>query len=556
MTALSLLALLLACKKDKDPVDNELPARPQLSLDSPVPASWTSAGAAPVSGTSRDLRSVTVNGESATLSEGGDFAGQVRLTSGINVVEARGLSLDGDELYVRHGVLAGQFEAAEGQIDEAAVVRLNQGGLDTLTGMVGGLLDADTINSAVGAMNPVYEDAYGVWGWDAVTIAADIHSVSFGTPVLALQPGSGMLRLSGSIPDLLIDAEAYGEAIGIDFDTDVSLWASSADVSGSLSIDAQDGRLVATVSDVSVTLIGFGYDTGALPGSIEDYILVDTLQSTIEEQVLALIEEQVPTMLDEALAGLDISLETELLGSPLSIEAVFQDARIDNDGLLLSLGVQADMPAAHDKGEGVLRSGMGEPTLDKNADLSAAFRDDLLNRMLFEAWQADLLSLSMNTYDGSLNSFLLTPLRATEGSIDVRADLPPVLVEVDGEPQIQVAELMVTIDTPDGELGTQLVIAVAAFVDVALVHEDGEIALDMGEVELSLMVRESDWGASNEAVTALVEEMLPLETLLALVGNISFPIPAIQGLTLEGVQVTRDAGGDHIGMTASLGVAE
>lgn len=556
MTAFSLLALSLACSKDKTPVDQDLPAKPLLSLDSPAPASWMSAGATPVSGTSRDLRTVKINGAEATIGAGGDFAGQVTLKEGVSVVEARGLSLDGDELWVRHGVLAGRFEAPEGRIDEAAVVRLNQGGLDTLTGMVGGLLDADTINSAVSGMNPIYEDAYGFWGWDAVTIAANIEQVSFGAPVLSLQPGSGTLRLSGSIPSLQVDAYAWGDAVGIDFDSDVDLWASSADVSGSLSIEARDGKLEASLSDVSVTLIGFGYDTSLLPGSIEDYILVDTLRATIEEQVLAMVEEQVPAMLDEALAGLDISLETELLGQPLSIEAVFQDASIDNDGLLLSLGVAADMPAAHSLGEGVLRSGMGEPTLDRNADLSAAFRDDLLNRMLFEAWAADVLSLSMNTYDGSLNSFLLTPLRATEGSIVVNAELPPVLVEVDGEPQIQVAELMVTIETPDGELGTRLLVAVAAFVDVALVHEDGEIALEMGEIELSLMVRESDWGASNEAVTALVEEMLPLETMLALVGNLSFPIPEIQGLRLEGVQVKRDPGGDHIGMTASLAVAQ
>lgn len=556
MTALSLLALSLACSKDKTPVDADLPAKPLLSLDSPMPASWMAAGPVPVSGGSRDLRNVKINGIEATIGAGGDFAGQVTLKEGVSVVEARGLSLDGDELWVRHGVLAGQFEAPEGRIDEAAVVRLNQGGLDTLTGMVGGLLDAETINSALSGMNPIYEDAYGFWGWDAVTIAANIEQVRFGAPVLALEPGSGKLRLSGSIPSLQVDAYAWGDAVGIDFDSDVDLWASSADVSGSLSIEARDGKLEATLSEVQVSLIGFGYDTSLLPGSIEDYILVDTLRATIEEQVLAMVEEQVPAMLDEALAGLDISLETELLGSPLSIEAIFQDASIDNDGLLLSLGMAADMPAAHSRGEGVLRSGMGEPTLDRNADLSAAFRDDLLNRMLFEAWAADVLSLSMNTYDGSLQSFLLIPLRATEGSIEVKAELPPVLVEVDGEPQVQIAELMVTIETPDGELGTRLLIAVAAFVDVGLVHEDGEIALEMGEVELSLMVRESDWGASNEAVTALVEEMLPLETMLALVGNLSFPIPAIQGLSLEGVQVTRDRGGDHIGMTASLAVAQ
>lgn len=549
------LSLLFACKKDKADADDLAPATPMLELQSPDAGAWLSAGATPVRGRSRQMRSVKINGQDALLAEDGSFQGEATLKSGVNLIEARGRTVDGDELYARHGVLAGSFEEADGRIAEAAVVRLNQGGLDVLAGMVGGLLDETTVNGMLSGINPVYEDAYGFWGWDAVTIAADIESVAFGTPVLALQPSSGKLRLSGSIPSLDVDAQAYGEAVGIDFDTDVAVWASSVDISGDLSIAAQSGRLVADVSNVSVTIIGFGYDTSLLPGSIEDYILVDTLQSTLEEQLLAMIEEQVPSLLDDALSGLDLSMETKLLGQSLSIDAVFSDARIDDDGVLLSLGIGADMPGAAGKGEGVLRSGMGEPTVDRNAHLAAAFRDDLLNRLLYEAWAADVLSLSMNTYDGSLYSFLLTPLKATEGSITVRADLPPVLVEVDGKPQLQVAELMVAIETPDGELGTRLLIAAAAFIDVEIVHEDGELKLQMGEVELSLMVRDSDWGASNEAVTALVEEMLPLDTLLALVGNLAFPVPEIQGLSLQNVKVGRDVGGDHISMTASLGVA-
>jgi hypothetical protein len=175
-----------------------------------------------------------------------------------------------------------------------------------------------------------------------------------------------------------------------------------------------------------------------------------------------------------------------------------------------------------------------------------------MNRMLYEAWGAGILELTLSTYDGSLEPFLLTPLHAEEGTIAVSASLPPVLVEDDGKLQAQVAELIVTIDTPDGELGSHLQIAVHAFVEVDLLYEEGEIALDLGDVNLSLMVRQSDWGASNEAVTQLVEEMLPLETMLALLGTISFPVPEIQGLVLGDVVVSRDPGGLHTGLTAAL----
>ena len=552
LSALSLPLFSAGCKKDDPEGEQELPVDPMLTLSSPAAGAWLPLGPTPVTGHARDVRAVKVGGQDAVVGEGGDFAGEITLERGVNVVEARGTATNGDELYVRHGVLAGDFEDPSGSIDEAAVVRLNQGGLDRLMSMVGGLVDASTINDTVAGMNPIYADSYGVWGWDAVTISADVDSISFGTLELAVTPSAGKLQLAGSIPDLQVDAQAYGDVVGIDFDTDVLMWATSADLVGTVTLGAQDGMVTASIEDLSMDLVGFGYDTSLLPGDIEAYILVDTLRSTIEEQVVAMVGEQVPALIDEALAGLELSFETELMGTTLSVQADVARVDVDGDGVEMGLDLAVDMPDAGVDGQGVLAAGSGEPSVDRNADMGAAISDDLMNRMLYEAWAAGLLELTLSTEDGSLEPFLLTPLHAEEGSIAVSALLPPVLVEEQGKLQVQVAELIVTIDTPDGELGTHLQIAVAAFVGVDLLYEDGEIALDLGEVNLSLMVRESDWGASNEAVTQLVEEMLPLETMLALLGTISFPVPEIQGLVLGDVVVSRDPDGVHTGLTAAL----
>lgn len=557
LLALPLLALpllALGCKKE-DPdggSGTDVPVSPSLSLTTPAAASWLPAGPTPVEGLVHEVRAVKVNGADATVGEGGDFAGQVTLQRGVNVVEARGTATNGDVLYARHGVLAGDFRSPSGSVGEAAVVRLNQGGLDQLLSMVGGMLSAETLNGALAGMNPVYSDSYGVFGWDAVVISADVDQVRFGTPSLSLTPSAGRLQLSGSLPDLEVDARAYGEVVGIDFDSDVIMWASSVDLVGELTLGTQGGMVTAELGDVTLDLVGFGYDTSLLPGDIEAYILVDTLRATLEEQVVAMVQEQVPALIDEALAGLELSFETELMGSVLSVQADVARVDVDNDGVELGLDLAVDMPDAGVQGQGVLAAGDGQPSVDRVADMAAAISDDLMNRMLYEAWGAGILELTLSTYDGSLEPFLLTPLHAEEGTITVSALLPPVLVEDDGRLQAQVAELIVNIDTPDGELGTHLQIAVNAFVAVDLLYEDGEIALDLGEVNLSLMVRESDWGASNEAVTQLVEEMLPLETMLALLGTISFPVPEIQGLVLGDVVVSRDPDGVHTGLTAAL----
>ncbi|MCB9777043.1 MAG: hypothetical protein H6742_00600 [Alphaproteobacteria bacterium] len=548
-----LLPFAIGCKKEDDIVPGQTQrVDPMLQLDSPAAASWLPVGPTPVAGISRDMRTVKVGEQQLVLNDGGAFSGQVELVRGVNVVEARGTDVRGDTHYARHGVLAGTFGEPDGAIEDAAVIRLNQSGLDVLLGMIGELIDPSILDGTLSTINPIYSDSYGIFGWDAVTIEADVDGVDFGVIQLAVTPRSGALHLEGTLPDLFVDAQARGSVVGFDFDSDVTMWADRADLEATLELGAKNGMVTAELSDMSLELVGFGYDTSLLPGDVESWILVDTLQSTIEEQVLAMVEEEVPGFLDEALAGLDLSFETELLSTPLSVAADIVRVDVDGDGVELGVDITADMPNAGVEGSGFLLAGPGEAFVDHDAHMAAVIGDDLLNRMLYEAWAAGVLELSMSTYDGSLQSFLLTPLHATEGTITVDAALPPVIVEGRNGLQLQAAELIVTIDTPDGELGTHLVIAVAAKADLEVGYEDGELVLDLGEVNPVLMVRESDWGASNEAVTELVAEMLPLDTLLALVGNFSFPIPEISGLVLTDVQVSRESSGVHTGVTASL----
>ena len=53
-------------------------------------------------------------------------------------------------------------------------------------------------------------------------------------------------------------------------------------------------------------------------------------------------------------------------------------------------------------------------------------------------------------------------------------------------------------------------------------------------------------------MTQLVEEMLPIDVMLALLGNVSFPIPSIDGLELESVDIGRASTGVHTAITADL----
>ena len=75
---------------------------------------------------------------------------------------------------------------------------------------------------------------------------------------------------------------------------------------------------------------------------------------------------------------------------------------------------------------------------------------------------------------------------------------------------------------------------------------------ELGTPELVLMVRESSMGADDEEMTNLVEQVLPLDLLFALLGDFSFPLPALYGIELDEGSATRDASGVYTGLEISL----
>lgn len=538
------LLSLLACDPESKAPPVDLP-RGTLEMEFPAAGDWLSAGDAEARGTGTNLAEVAVDGAGATV-DGTDWTAPLTLPRGVSVVEATATDLNGDALFVRHGVIAGEFASPEGLVEGAVVARLNQGGIDRVEAMAEALLDPATLNGKLGALNPVYTDSYGVWGWDAVTISADILSVDFGEPALELTPTESKVELSVVLPDVEVAVLAYGDVVGWDFDTEVSIWASEAVLAADVDIDALGGALDVELGDVSVELRDFGYDTSLLPGDVEEYVLVDTLRSTLEEMLVEQIETMVPPLLDETLAGLAPSVEMEMLGVPVTLTYAFADVDPDPDGLQMTLDLEVDMPSGTSRAyAGYLTAPGGSPAVDPHADLAAAVSDDLLNRVLFEAWRAGLLDLRLSTDDGTLDGFLLTPFHATQGTITVSPALPPVVVERDGGLEAQVAELIVTIDTPGGELGEHLEVAVAAFVGLEVRIDDGELVLDLGEPDLVLAVRDSDWGATDESTTTLLEENLPLDTLLALLGELSFELPSLYGISFDRGEAERDASGVH-----------
>jgi len=561
---------LIACSDHGGEHATETALEPALALTSPAVGDWMPAGAITAEGTLQDIAIVDVSVEGGDDAEADisstSFTAELDLARGLNLVEASGVAENGDTYFQRHGVLAGEFGDADAPVEDALWIRVNQAGLDAVIEFAGDALDLTSLLGDMSSLNPLVEFTGLDWLW--TWVAVDMATLTFGEPTMTATPHPGYLSMQIRLPELYVGLVAYGEILSIDYDTDVILEAREVILDADVFVDAQSGQLVVELGDVTTTLDGFSYDLGALPGDfVEDFLFVDTIRDTITDMLTEQITEMVPPLLEETLAGLDLSFEFDLMGTPLSIAASFADALIDEQGLQLVTDVDLSAPPSGDLAyQGFLLADYASPEVDRYAPFSLAMSDDMLNRLLFEVWRAGLLNISVTSEDeglGDMLGLLFEMLHADTGSVAVAGHLPPVMVERDGGLLAQIGELMLTIETPGGELGETLTVSTTAQMPLALSMSGGCIELDLGDPELEMMARASDWGASNEALTHLLSEMLPLDTITGAIDLLLAQTELCDlvdlssfGISLDSAELTRDEGGAHTLVAIEIGAAE
>lgn len=544
-------ALLVGCSPNQLAPD-AVSADPELQVN--TGGLWQGPVGVRIQGIARGVNDVTVNGRPVAV-DGDQYTVDVPLDRGVNLVEARGTDDRGDTHFVRQGVLAGDFGSPADSIESALTIRVNRSGLTKAMEGVAGLIDAVAINESVAGINPVYSDTYGVFGWDAVEIEADIVSIDFMPMVITSDPKPGVLEIEVLIPYVEVAANATGDVVGIDFDQDAWVGADAAIITANLLVDTENGQLAVALVAPTVVLEGFWYDTSLLPGDVEDYLFVDTIRGAIEGMLLEKIEEMVPPLLESSLSGLDISVDTELLGRQVSMAATFSSATIDGSGIQIGADIELGIPGdtAHEW-VGYLTSPVLNAQPSMADDLGVSMSDNLVNNLLFQAWRSSILILDLDSARGELDPIFLSSLGAVDAArVVLDAKLPPVLVERNNRAQVQISELEILIETPGGTSGEFLVLSVTAFVDIDLAIENNVLVLQLGsDPEVVVDVRDSDWGASNQSVTNVLAEQLPIGVLLALLGDIEFPLPSLAGLNINQAQAVREANGVHTSIGINL----
>jgi hypothetical protein len=544
------VVLLFACGEEPEPEPGFEAAR--LVIDTPAPASWVAPGPVVVSGLAHALKDVEVNGAPAEV-DGERFTAIIEVGEGVTAFEVHGTDNAGDDVYERRSLVAGRFGSDAGFVDDAVALRLSATGLQEVLDTVAGAIDVPALVAQV--QNPVVTGVVGFFDYEI-----SLLRLTMAPPRVSAELADGVMRLTVEIEDIQTTVGLAGGIAPLLLDTTATSGIDRLTAAVDVRLYVAGGGLDVELSPIAIDLRGFTFDASLIPFGFEDQIPI--LSDAVEQFLVSSVEEQVSALAPEIVDGFEsqllLSFSTTILDTTATVDARFASVAVDPDGLELGLdmGLTLSGEGAAARYAGVLTLPAAPHEVPVEPDVGVSLHDDLLNRILFEAWQAGLLNLTITTEDLPLLGTMLSDLGSTEGSIQVTAHLPPVAIQREGQLDLQVGELDLRLETVGGDYGDFVVIRMAGKIPINPSIEGGELGVEIGTPELSLMVVDTDWNASNDTITDLLEAQIPLDSLLSLVGVLAkFEIPPFAGLLIEEATAARASSGVHTVLELNLGPA-
>ncbi|HMV69788.1 MAG TPA: hypothetical protein PKA64_23310, partial [Myxococcota bacterium] len=306
-------------------------------------------------------------------------------------------------------------------------------------------------------------------------------------------------------------------------------------------------------------------------------IIMQELEPTINAQVEQLTAD-LATTIEETWPQLTIEQSLDLLGAPLDVSAWPEDFYIVDDGLRLELGGRfssGDAPhpcvSRFDSGFSLAtlpisdprHPGLGATPPGATPGLDALVNDDWLNQATYAVWRAGLLCQEIS--DGNspidlpipINTSLLSLMAAGQFNelfptsaplvLKTRPESPPV-ASVRGEHAADVTIDKLGVDFVaelDGRLSRVVGLDLAADVGLDLAFDANtgvlgvDVAFDPSDIEAAVSFNDlvPEVNAAVENGFSTIADQLVGPLLDTALGDISFPIPAIQGLGLTSAHI-------------------
>ncbi len=398
-----------------------------------------------------------------------------------------------------------------------------------------------------------------------------LEDLQHGPLSLTLTPSEDTLELTLDIPNISADVEADG-FIDVGGELTVNLISLTMQVFVSI----ENGVPQTTASAAVVTVNGLNLDVHWSINWIINFF-EDNARKGVAEGFEGVLRQEVPTIINQALLGLELSqgfsLPAFLPGMQpinLSLEAKPHTAKVSVDGLDLDLSTKVttlkqvpwSAPGSIERG-GCFGIDGGRPTWTNDRRLAFALSNDVLNKILFNVWWGGALEIELG--EDAFAGADLSQYNVANLSVTVSGGLPPILTDCrdDGQFYVQLGEMGIDASLTLG--GVPMTIGmIAAFETTATVavDADGNLGLSIGDIDLDGVVMDIvsvDSPLFDEDDELVLIDLLREQLLGSLLQDIAgqslagFPLPSIdmgsldpslagQTIELNNITVDRERG--------------
>jgi hypothetical protein len=525
---------------------------PLITVTSPTRGEYLPAGTVAVSGYASDagtsIDTLSVNGTVVTVSEDGSFSSTISPTIGANILTVEANDTAGNSADYISGFMVGDYAPDGSDIDNAIELRLDESGIGFLAEDALASFDMSTLESELYGMNPLYYSYSSTdwYCWYNEIIEFDFTGLSYGDMDVILDPKTGYLRVGITITNLQLDFDGYIEEcyVSDEFSATISSSLVTVTVDNYFTVDAA-GNITVTGNNPIVTLDNYDLtlhdswigDIASLFGYDLESMIYDEIVGTLT----SLIVDEVPPAIEDALSGIAIDTEFDMVGASVGLTAQVSNIIVDEDGLTVTMAADADggfVVADIPSNPGSVLFLGAAPTYGVTAEMGLGMNLDLLNQVLHESWQVGALSIDILNDEIGIEPALLGLIFEGATTLDIEAYpmLPPVLTSTGSTPPLLLDINELQLDMYGTVGGTYTFLGTVA----ANINTELEVSLDSGMLLLTLGTTTAVADNINPtAVTVSAHETLEttLEVLLpsllpSVLEDFALELPEIAGITM------------------------
>jgi hypothetical protein len=550
---------------------------PDLTIDNPSRGTQTTDTSVVVTGTATDeysgVAGVYVDGVTASMDENGNWSNALDYDFGLNIVETSAVDGDANGTADSRGVISGNFNEYTKGVENGLMVRINEDGFDVLGGMAEGFVDASEVAAMI--PNPVFQDEsescidlgwFGSYCFTWYSVTFTISNFNFSSTTVDIDPtNGGYLDTLASVNYPYMNYNASGVVAEIGYSASGTISADGIDIQMDLTPFIAGNNLEVNVGNVGVSTRNFDFDLDSWIYDVMSFFGFDIegmIEDLMIDELADMAEEEVPEMINDMLAGLDLGQTLDLGDASYELDAVPGYVGVDDLGLTLGLETFFTVngwTSSYPQTPGSLVYPYSTPNFSTpNGQMEIAIGEDFLNQAFYAMWGGGLLDMTMTGTELGLDpdDLSLFMPNLTDLVIETVAFLPPVIVPGTGTDilDLQVGDLELSLYNGSvSESNLELRVYVHLFAGMGLTTStDNTLTASLGDMDISFDLvypnPRSQYAGDTEAfLGALMPLLMPM--LTDSLG--SFPIPDIDGLTVGNINVA--LGGAEDGFVIASG---